>query len=138
MASVAIALISAAVSIIVAALSYYFSKLKEREADWRKKKLEMYHQLFESISGIVEGNSTQEAQREFAKSCNVIGLVASAEVIQKLQAFQLASQPQNHGQHDKALTELLCAIRDDLGLPLSKQGGVVYKLWASGEKMPNN
>ena len=134
MNNIAIALIPAAVSIILAALSYYFSKLKEREADWRKKKLEMYHQLFESISGIVEGDSTSEAQKAFAKSCNTIVLISSTEVIQKLQDFQKATKPEYKSEHDRALTDLLKAIRKDLGLPLSEKEEVIYKLWSSGVK----
>lgn len=131
MEEVVIALISASVSVVVATLGYVFSKAKEREADWRKKKLEMYHALFDSISGIVRGDSTPESQKVFANSCNTIGLVASASVIEALQDFQTASSSGKN--HDEALTNLLYSIRRDLGLPI-KSRNLVYKLWASGVK----
>lgn len=124
--------ITTAVSIGLAVLGYVFSKWKEREADWRKKKLEMYHQLFDSISGITGNDSTPEGQRAFAKSCNTIGLIASVEVIKKLQKFQMASK--NNIDHDKCLTELLAEIRKDLNLPLKQDDDFSYRLWVSGVK----
>jgi hypothetical protein len=33
------------VAIVVAVLTYVFTKMKEREADWRKVKLELYKEL---------------------------------------------------------------------------------------------
>lgn len=123
------ALITAAGAILAATVGYLFSKSKEREADWRKKKLEMYHELFDSISGIVKEDSTPESQKRFARACNTIGLIASAEVIRALQGFQVASR--DGINHDEALTKLLLAIRADMGLPLDNTG-LSYQLWSSG------
>ena len=89
----------------------------------------MYQELFEAMSGIVKGDSTAEAQRRFAKSCNSIGLIASVEVIQSVQQMQEAAQTGLN--HDEVLTKLLRAVRKDLGLPL-EDGEFVYRLWASG------
>lgn len=132
MQSIVIALISAAVSVALAALGYVLSKKKEREADWRRKKLEIYHQLFDSISGIVEGDATPEGQRAYARACNTIGLIASPEVISALQRFQICAKPEHSHGHDQALTDLLRAVRKDMGLPLPDNMEVTYKLWASG------
>ncbi len=93
----------------------------------------MYHALFDSMSGIVKDDSTPEAQKIFAKSCNTIGLVASSSVINVLQESQVASKTGK--DRDAALTKLLSCIRKDLGLPI--ESDFVYKLWVSGTKMLN-
>ena len=128
MEKITITLITAFVSIIVAVLGYLFSKYKEREADWRRKKLEMYQELFEAISGIVREDSTPEAQRRFAKSCNTIGLIASVDVILAAQEMQKASKTGLN--HDQTLTKLLWKVREDLGIPLESKK-FVYRLWSS-------
>jgi hypothetical protein len=129
MEKVTIAFITAIASVLVAVLGYLFSKNKEREADWRRKKLEMYQELFEAISGIVKGDATPESQRRFAKSCNTVGLIASVDVILALQEMQEASK--SGVNHDEALTKLLCTVPEDLGLPLGKRA-FTYRLWSSG------
>ncbi|MEZ5823276.1 MAG: hypothetical protein R3C97_00550 [Geminicoccaceae bacterium] len=133
MQNIIIALISAAASIVLATVGYTLSKKKEREADWRKKKLEMYHQLFDGIAGIVSEDVTPDGQRTFARACNTIGLIASPEVIVAVQRFQKAAKPgHSHQEHDRALTDLLRAVRKDLGLPLPEGMELTYKLWSSG------
>jgi len=129
MEKITITFITATASILVAVLGYLFSKYKDREADWRRKKLEMYQELFEAISGIVKEDSTSEAQRKFAKSCNTIGLIASVDVILALQEMQEASKTGRN--HDQALTKLLRTVREDLGLPLENKE-FIYRLWSSG------
>ena len=128
-----IPIIAATTSIIVATLGYIFAKHKEREADWRKKKLEMYHELFNGISATTDTPNNPESQRAFTKACNTIGLIASEEVIITLQNFrQEAKAEVDIERHDKALTDLLRAIRKDLQLPLNENSEFTYKLWASG------
>ncbi|NVJ67376.1 MAG: hypothetical protein HWE16_12890 [Gammaproteobacteria bacterium] len=134
MENVLIAVIAASASIIVASITYLFSKSKEREADWRKKKLEMYHELFSAISGIVDGDSTPEAQKQFAKSTNTLGLIASVDVIEAMQELRVATKPENREKHDEVLTKFIIAVRKDMGLPLSVEPNFTYTLWSSGVK----
>lgn len=134
MESIVIAIITASASIVVASLSYLFSKKREREADWRKKKLEMYHDLFSALSGIVEGDSTPDAQRQFAKATNTLGLIASAEVIRAMQEPRMATKPENRAKHDEALTNFLREVRKDMGLPFPDSEEFTYTLWTSGVK----
>jgi hypothetical protein len=136
LASIIVAAISAAASIIAAAVSYFMTKSKEREADWRKQKLEHYRELLEAISGIVEGDATPESQRRYAKATNVIGLVASQDVIIAMERTRRASK--RHAgwtveEHDAALSALVLAIRRDLDVrPKDDPSTFRYKLWASG------
>jgi len=50
-----IAIISAAAAIVVRAISFYLTKSKERQADWQRYKFELYKELVQSLSGIVDG-----------------------------------------------------------------------------------
>ena len=43
--------IASATAVIVAALSYFLTKMKEREADWRKWKYEQYKAFLAALSG---------------------------------------------------------------------------------------
>jgi hypothetical protein len=43
--------------LLVAGATYLFTKQREREADWRKEKLEHYKAFSSSLSGIIEGES---------------------------------------------------------------------------------
>jgi hypothetical protein len=65
--SVVVSVIAAASGVVVAAVSFYLTKKKEREADWRKYKYEQYKEFMVSISGIVAGDSTPEGNRIFAR-----------------------------------------------------------------------
>jgi hypothetical protein len=131
-----VAVISGAASLVVAALSYWLTKAREREADWRKQKLEHYRELLEAISGIVAGDGTDESQRRYARATNVVGLVASQEVIAAVDRMREASRPHEAWsmvEHDAALASLLLAIRRDLGIrPKDDPTTFSYKLWASG------
>ncbi len=53
--------IAGAVAVIVAALSYLFTKMKEREADWRKWKYEQYKEFVAALSGNVGPNPSPES-----------------------------------------------------------------------------
>jgi hypothetical protein len=48
--SVVVSVIAAASGVIVTAVSYYLTKKKEREADWRKYKFEQYKEFLLSVS----------------------------------------------------------------------------------------
>ncbi len=77
---VLVAIISAAASLlIVAAITFFLTltKRKEREAEWRKQKLEHYREFLDALSGTAGTDSTPDAQRRWARASNTIGLVAS-------------------------------------------------------------
>ena len=130
-----ISLISASGSIFVAALSYWFTKQRERDAEWRKQKLEHYRSLMVAISGVVKEHATVESYRVYADASNVIGLVASQDVVQRLQDFRHITRSSNPNvsmeEHDRALTALVLSIRRDLGVsPKDDPSTFKYILWA--------
>jgi hypothetical protein len=132
-----VALISATASIVVAAVTFFLTKRKEREAEWRKQKLEHYREFLDALSGTVGSDSTPEGQRRWARATNTIGLVASQEVLLSLRHFQDAIAISNPNPsleaHDRALNQLMLAIRADLEItPKDNPETFSFRLWCSG------
>ncbi|WP_143133135.1 hypothetical protein [Pseudoduganella namucuonensis] len=131
-----VAVITAAASLAVAAITFFLTKGKEREAEWRKQKLEHYREFLDALSGIVGTDSTPEAQRRWARATNTIGLVASQSVLVALWRFQdtiARSNPNRSAEdHDQKLNELMLAIRADLGVtPADVPENLSFRLWCS-------
>lgn len=124
-------------SLAVAFLTYWSTKRREREAEWRKEKLTYYKAFVESLSGIVEGDSTQEGHRLYAKTTNNLLLFAPQPVIVALNAYRseacISNPHRSQEEHDKLLAALLLAIRKDIGMS-PKDDAATFKpiLWASG------
>jgi hypothetical protein len=95
-APIIVAIISAAAAIIVPAISFSFTKRKERQDDWRRYKFEMYKDFVQSLSGIVGTDSTPGGNRRFAEACNTLHLIASKGVLRTLHDFQEAVSVSNH------------------------------------------
>ncbi|MEJ2633202.1 MAG: hypothetical protein P8011_15505 [Acidihalobacter sp.] len=140
-AGVVSALLATAGAIVLAgvsaAVSYWFTKQREREAELRKEKLEHYKEFAVGLSGIVSGEGTPEAQRAWALACNKLNLVAPQPVLQALQAFQQESKASNpqHSQerHDELMSALFYEMRRDLGIkPADDKMSFKIGLWASG------
>ena len=126
-------------SVIVAALTYLFAKKKEREAEIRREKLEHDKAFAVSLSGVLAGESTDEGQISFATASNNLDLIASQEVLQKLQAFQaeikITNPSPERGKHDKLMSELFLAMRKDLNVsPEDDPATFTVGLWAAGVK----
>jgi hypothetical protein len=134
---IVVAIVSAAASILVAAITFFLTKRKEREADWRKQKLEHYRALLEAMSGIVGSDVTPNSQRQFARACNTIILVASQPVLQALCELQdeisITNQTRSTERHDHLLNKLLFSIRADLEVaPADEPTSLNFRLWQSG------
>ena len=124
-------------SLVVASLTYWFTKRREREAEWRKEKLAYYKAFVESMSGIIEGDATPEGHRLYAKTTNNLLLFAPQPVIAALNAYRseisLSNQRRSDEVHDKLLAALLLAIREDIGVS-PEDDAATFKpvLWTSG------
>ncbi len=119
--SVAIAVISAASSVIAAALSYFFSRKRELESEWRDQKLTHYKELLGALSdAAIHGINHDKAQERFANAFNTISLVAPQTVIDALLAFHDEIRNSNPNpsmeKHDKLLADLVLSIRNDIGV----------------------
>jgi hypothetical protein len=135
--SVVVSVIAAASGVIVAAISFFLTKKREREADWRKYKYEQYKEFMVSISGIVSGDATSEGNRIFAKASNTLHLIGSKGVLDALHAFQDETRSSNPnrslGKADDLLSKLVWEIRKDIEIPgTPDEPEFTVKLWSSG------
>lgn len=131
------ALIALLGSLLVAVVTYWFTKKREREAEWRKEKLAYYKAFIESLSEIVEGDSSPEGHRSFAKATNHLLLFAPQAVIAAVNDFRdeisLSNTSRSQEEHDRLLAALLLAIRRDIGVsPGDDPDTFEPILWASG------
>jgi hypothetical protein len=131
------ALIAALGAVVAAAMTYLFTKSKEREADWRKEKIAHYKAFIESLSGIVEGDVSDEGLLAFTKSVTNLLLVAPQSVLLALYNFRdeiSQSNPNRSSEkHDKLLATLIAEIRKDLKVqPNDDLTTFQPRLYASG------
>lgn len=125
------------VAALTAIITYATTRRREREAEIRKEKLEHYKEFIASLSGIMSGEGTDEGQRDFARACNKLNLVAPHAVIVALQAFQNEIKQGNpnrtQARHDELMSALIHALRQDLGLNATGESdSLVFGLWAAG------
>jgi hypothetical protein len=119
--AVFVAIISAAASVVVAALTFYLTKRHELAVQLRSEKLNHYKVLLSALSDLaVDGTDKDAANMRFALAVNTIALAAPQGVIAALMAFHDEVKFSNPGRspeaHDRLLKELLLAVRRDIGL----------------------
>ena len=122
---------------MLAGATYWFTKKREREAELRKEKLEHYKDFVASLSGIISGEATSEGQRNFARACNKLNLVAPQAVVKALQDFQqeikVSNSKRSNARHDQLMSKLFYEMRKDLQVtPKDRDTSFVFGLWASG------
>ncbi len=117
--------VAVSVAAITAGLTYLLTKRREREADWRKMKLELYREYMAALSGIVEGRETPEGHTRYADAVNSLTLVASPSVLKPLYAYldynSCRTIDKNLDRHDRLLTGLVRAMREDM-YPADREG----------------
>lgn len=124
-------------SILLAGISYWFTKSKERNAELRKEKLEHYKKFVESMNEIIEGDQTPEGHLKFAKATNNLMLIAPQTVIEALYAFRheisFSNTKKDQEKHDFLLSNLMFEIRKDLKIhPKDNKHNFKVILWSSG------
>jgi hypothetical protein len=123
---VATAVIPVMVAIVAVILTYVFTLWREREADWRKVKLEFYKEFMIAFARNVEGRATREDIIRYHDALNTIALVASPKVMQALNDISDENSFMNPNRsqfrHDKLLNDPLKAMREDISPRLSRNG----------------
>jgi len=132
-----ITLIGLVWSVLLAGITYWFTKQRERDAELRKEKLEHYKDFVASLSGIISGEATAENQRAFSLASNKLMLVAPQKVIEALRGFQQEIKVTNLNKsidrHDELMSQLFYEMRKDLGIsPSDDFGTFKVGLWAAG------
>lgn len=142
-APVTVAIISTCGAVVVSSVTFFLTKHKEREADWRGLKFGIYKELVQSLSGIVGTDSSAEGNRRFAAAANTLHLIASPGVIAALHAFQdeirVSNADRDQERHDALLSRLEWEIRTDLLIPGNPSNADEFRarLWASGAVEPS-
>ena len=124
------ATISGAIPVIVvvlgAGLTYFFTKRREREADWRKVKLEYYREYIASVAGMVEGRATPESHLRYTDAVNTIPLVASPSVLKAIYAYEdeisVRNTERSDSRHDELLNRVVHALRQDISDVPDREG----------------
>lgn len=134
-APVIVAIITAAAGLVASALTFFLTKKKEREAEWRKQKLDHYKEFMAALNDIVGPPAPVEAKVRFASAANNIFLVGSPAVLVALRGYLDETAESNtnrsNDKHDDLLTKLIFAVRDDLGIePNKPMGDYTFRLWA--------
>ena len=136
--------ISLLIPTIMAFLTYYFSKKKDREAELRKEKLRYYKIFSSCLARIIKGESTSKDQIEYSHAASQLNLVASSNVISALNKYMLIIdepvEKRNRKDCREAQSNLFRNIRLDLGLK-DDNVNLDFFLWSSGiqsESSPNN
>ena len=128
---IVVSVVAAASGVIVTAVSYYLTKKKERDADWRKYKFEQYKEFLLSVSGTVGTDSTPEGNRNFAKACNTLHLIVALHAYQD--EVRISNPSHSDIEHDARLSKLVWEIRKDVGIPgTPDEGEFSVHLWCSG------
>jgi hypothetical protein len=140
--AVVVAVIGLVGSVVAGAITYWSTKLREREAEWRKEKLSYYKAFVESMSGIVEGDATPEGHRQFARATNNLLLFAPQGVVAAVNEFRheirISNASRSAARHDELLAKMLLAIRSDIGVsPTDEPSSFKPTLWASGARETN-
>ncbi|WP_139166850.1 hypothetical protein [Chromobacterium sphagni] len=136
-AEIATALIASSGAFALAGATYWFTKKREREAELRKEKLEHYKEFVASLSGIVIGEESPEGQREFARACNKLNLVAPQAIVKAMQDFQqeikVSNSQKTQENHDRLMSRLFFEMRKDLQItPKDEDSSFTFGLWSSG------
>ena len=86
--NVLVAMITVSGSILVASLTYYFTKLLQTKTEWQHEKMNHYKVLLSALSdAAVDGKDKKEANERFSLASNTICLVAPQDVVAALMKF---------------------------------------------------
>jgi hypothetical protein len=121
-AQIIVALITASATILVAAVTFFLTKSKERSAQLQQRKQSQYQELLSAISDLADSSVTlEQARRRFAAAVNLIVLVAPQPVIDALMAYyrELASGTIDRERRVELLKRLVLEIRKSLELPFT-------------------
>ncbi len=138
--NILVAIISTSGSIIVASLTYYFTKRMQTKTEWQREKMNHYKVLLSALSDLaVDGTNKKEANEHFSLATNTICLVAPQYVVTALMEFhdevKFSNPNKSQEKHDLLLKKLLLAIRKDIGLSKSdNEKSFIFHLIGSAPK----
>ena len=138
---VADSLIAGTALLFVAYLTFVLNKRMQIEAEWRTQKLSLYREFLDALVGNIEGETTEESHKRFARASNNLLLIASKNVLVAHHAYRdqiaIANTNRDYDLDAPLLAGLLNALRADLnmlsGYMISPEQ---VRLWAAGKPTP--
>jgi hypothetical protein len=114
------ALVSGAVALATVtftqALTHYFGRKRDHEADWRRLKLDHYKEYVAALSGIV-CSSDAAAHRRYRDAANSLNLVAPPKVLIALRAFldetSVKNRNRTDSKYESLFSQLMRYMRND-------------------------
>ena len=141
-APIIVAITSAATALAVAVATYAFSRRRDREADWRKARLEHYREFIAALSGITGRRALAADQVRYSNAVNSLTLVAPASVLRVLYDFQDEIGPRNLNKspdsHDAAIANLLRELRCDIHPAAPDDHALQFRLFDAPEVRAEN
>jgi hypothetical protein len=107
-----VAVISGVVSIFGLIVGYLLTKQKDREADWRKMKLDLYKSFIVALSGQL--NDLTTIQMAYVEATNALALVAPPGVLNAVSTLNEAFVQRRSGISAETIQTLLRALRRDI------------------------
>lgn len=121
--------------ILIASITYYLTKIKEQESEWRKEKLKIYIEFIESLSWITDCEWSYENDIKFAKCCNNLYLFAPLKVLSALKIFQkevaITNTNKSFEKYTQTLGNLISEIRKDIKIKWKNMKYFKVLLWTS-------
>lgn len=100
------------VGIAVAVLTYLLTKRKEREADWRKMKLDLCKNFIMALPAQI--SDFTDIQPAYVEATNALGLVAPPSVLDAVATFNESFAKQQTKISGRTLQTLLRTLRRDI------------------------
>ena len=120
-----VAIVSAAASVIVAAVSLVFNARQSRAQELRELKLARYTELLTTISDLAVHGLTADTQAKYSSACNTISLTASPAVIRALYEYEEElniHNPRRTLERQRELfSKLVRELRRSLELPFEEE-----------------
>ncbi len=119
-----VAAIGLIASVIVASVSYYFTKKQESKNQDRRLKEEYYKSFLKSLSDVALDNYDEKALKALSESFNFLIVIAGAKVVKELMNYHNFVKTTNKTidrsteewskKHDELLKEMVKAMREDI------------------------
>lgn len=114
----------AAIGSVVA--TYYYTKRREHEAEWRKLRLDRYQEFLRALSVVVRPGYSYDDREKYADAVNNLTLVAPRDVLNALYRYQDAvsrlSEDIPQEETAMAVSDLVNAMRNDVQPGFAKGG----------------
>lgn len=131
--TIVVVLIAMAASIVVPSITFFLTKKKEREVEWRKLRVEQYKELMDAMSNVAGESPSAESRKRLALTANQVGLFASPAVLRQMTRLLNAVAAGSGDNQDEIITSLIHAIRTDLKVPdAGSHEDIQLRLWGAG------